>query len=145
MQAVRNHRQSHIAKNLSGYAFDKHNGKNTVIVVSVEAKTAAPTGRAAHIARNVAPSSQRKILSRTTMELSTNIPTPSAKPPKDIISTTRRKHGRKRSDNRYRYCQTDNECVHYITQKDKEYEYGKTTTDQRTVLYSSIEFLIKID
>ena len=63
-------------------------GKKTAMVVSVEAKTAPPTSLVPRMeARWIeSPSSRhRKMLSNTTMELSTSIPTPSASPPRDIM------------------------------------------------------------
>ena len=63
-------------------------GKNTVIVVSVEANTAVPTSRVPRMVawiRSSPSSRQRKMLSSTTIELSTSIPTPRASPPSDMI------------------------------------------------------------
>ena len=63
-------------------------GKNTVIVVSVEANTAVPTSlvpRMVAWTRSSPSSRQRKMLSSTTIELSTSIPIPRANPPSDMI------------------------------------------------------------
>ncbi len=63
-------------------------GKKTAIVVSVEAITAPPTSpvpRTTASTRESPSSRQRKIDSRTTIELSTSIPIPSAKPPRDMM------------------------------------------------------------
>jgi len=63
-------------------------GKNTAIVVKVEATTAILTSLAPSTAALSAgsPSSLNLyIFSRTTIELSTNIPTPKAMPPRVII------------------------------------------------------------
>ena len=63
-------------------------GKNTAIVVKVEAATAERTSFVPLTAasRMLSPSSrQRKIDSSTTMELSTSIPTPRASPPSDMM------------------------------------------------------------
>ena len=63
-------------------------GKKTAIVVRVDAKTAVPTSLTPLTADSVRPSPsslQRNMLSSTTMELSTSIPTPRASPPNDIM------------------------------------------------------------
>ena len=63
-------------------------GKNTAMVVKVDAVTAPPTSLTPRTVASIrlSPSSlHRAILSRTTMELSTSIPMPSASPPRDII------------------------------------------------------------
>ena len=63
-------------------------GKNTAIVVRVEAKTAPPTSETPRMvaALRSSPSSwQRKMLSSTTIELSTSMPIPSASPPREMM------------------------------------------------------------
>ena len=63
-------------------------GKKTATVVRVEAKTAPPTSPTPRMVASIrlSPSSrQRAILSRTTIELSTSIPIPRARPPKDMM------------------------------------------------------------
>ena len=63
-------------------------GTKTATVVSVEATTAAPTSVVPSTAAavNVSPSlRRRKIDSRTTMELSTSMPIPSVRPPRDMM------------------------------------------------------------
>ncbi len=63
-------------------------GKKTAIVVIVEATTAPPTSDTPLMAEftQSSPSSLHlKILSMTTMELSTSIPIPRARPPRDIM------------------------------------------------------------
>ena len=75
-------------------------GKNTAIVVNVEATTALPTSpvpRTVAAIKSSPSSRQRKMLSNTTIELSTNMPTPSANPPNDMMlsDTPRRFRGAK--------------------------------------------------
>ena len=63
-------------------------GKKTDMVVSVEATTAPPTSETpliVDLTKSSPSSRQRKMLSSTTMELSTSIPTPRANPPRDMI------------------------------------------------------------
>ena len=63
-------------------------GKKTAIVVSVDATTAEPTSAVPRTVARIrsSPSSrQRWIDSRTTIELSTNIPIPRASPPSDMM------------------------------------------------------------
>ena len=63
-------------------------GTNTHTVVSVEAVTAIPTilvPLSEASAVDIPSFRNRSILSRTTIELSTSIPMPSASPPRDII------------------------------------------------------------
>ena len=63
-------------------------GKKTATVVSVEASTAPPTSPVPRIAASIRPSPSslhRNMLSNTTIELSTNIPMPRARPPRDMI------------------------------------------------------------
>jgi hypothetical protein len=62
-------------------------GRNTTTVVSVEANTLRPISRVPFTAawNTPSPSSRRRVTaSRTTIELSTSMPTPSARPPKDM-------------------------------------------------------------
>ncbi len=57
------------------------------MVVRVDAVMAAPTSLAPSTAASSGPrpsSRKRKMFSKTTMALSTSIPTPKARPPKDI-------------------------------------------------------------
>ncbi len=63
-------------------------GRNTAMVVKVEAVIASPTSFAPSSAASTAssPSSRcRKIFSNTTIELSTSMPTPKERPPRVII------------------------------------------------------------
>ncbi len=63
-------------------------GKNTATVVRVEATTALDTSRVPRSAASLIPSPstrQRKMLSSTTMELSTSMPMPRASPPSDMM------------------------------------------------------------
>ena len=63
-------------------------GKNTAMVVKVDAMTAGPTSlvpRMTDVRKSSPSSRQRKILSVTTIALSTNIPIPSASPPSDMM------------------------------------------------------------
>ena len=63
-------------------------GKNTAIVVRVEAVTAFETSPAPFLAASFSPSPSsclRNMFSITTTALSTNIPMPNARPPRDII------------------------------------------------------------
>ena len=58
------------------------------ILLNVDAKTAPPTSpvpRTVAVTRSSPSSRHRKMLSSTTIELSTNIPIPSARPPRDMI------------------------------------------------------------
>ena len=63
-------------------------GRNTATVVRVEAPTAMPTScvpRTTAVRRSSPSSRQRKMLSSTTMPLSTNMPTPRASPPSEMM------------------------------------------------------------
>ena len=63
-------------------------GKNTAIVVNVAATTAEPTSAVPFCADSTMPSPcsfLRTMFSRTTIELSTSMPTASAMPPSDMM------------------------------------------------------------